>query len=414
MVGGGCVGGVHSQHATLTQNAIPAHRLPKTLQTLSKDHQVWIDFTRLGQEVPEEHLIGPGDTLGILVPGVLDEEGQLPEVVYPNQGAGKLINSPSLGQPILVGPDGTIELPLVPPIAVAGRTLREAAELIVTPYRESSVIADSRVKATIHLIKPRTVKVFVIRQDVAASDVTLIRRDNQILTKHGTAFALEMPAFKNDVLHLLAETGGLPGEDAANELWILRNSAQDEAMQANVIASLEAGVAPEVVAERAATVCTRVPLRVCPGEDWSFEPNIGVLQEGDLVFIPGRDTEYFYTGGLIEGGKYPLPRDHDTDILEAIAIANGKVSGAAGLNAAANNFRTGPGAIVPPTRAIVIRKLPSGEQVKIMVDLRVAMNNPRERINIMPGDLILLKYRPTEIAANVALNFVNFNFALNQ
>ena len=410
----GCVGGVQSQHRSLTADAIPAHRLPSTLQTPSKDEQVWIDFTRLSQTAPPEHIVGPGDVLGIHIPSVLDVEGELPAVTYPSPGAGRLVNSPSVGQPVTVGQDGTVRLPLVAPIQVAGRTISDAADAIIQPYLAASLINDRRVTATVNLIKPRTTTVFVIRQDVAASDVTLIRRDSSVLTKHGSAYALEMAAFKNDVLHLLAETGGLPGEDAANELWILRNVSHNEVLQTQMLASLEAGMPPEVAADHAQTSCTRIPLRICPGDDWSLPPGIGILQEGDVVFIPARDTEYFYTGGLIEGGKFPLPRDHDTDIMEAIAIANGKLSGPAGLNAAASNFRTGPGNIVPPTRAVIVRKLPSGEQVKILVDLRTAMNNPRERVNVMPGDFILLKYRPSEIAANVAFNFVNFNYQLSR
>ena len=81
-------------------------------------------------------------------------------------------------------------------------------------------------------------------------------------------------------------------------------------------------------------------------------------------------------------------------------------------NATATNFRSGPGNIVAPTDVVVLRKLPNGEQVKILVDLRVAMNNPHERIAVMPRDMIILRYKPSELISNIALNFINFNYQL--
>ena len=98
-------------------------------------------------------------------------------------------------------------------------------------------------------------------------------------------------------------------------------------------------------------------------------------------------------------------------MLEAIAIANTNINGPAG-NATATNFRSGPGNIVAPTNAIVVRQLPNGEQIKIAVDLKAAMNDPNERIAVMPKDLIVLRYKPGELLANIALNFVNFNYAI--
>ncbi len=70
----------------------------------------------------------------------------------------------------------------------------------------------------------------------------------------------------------------------------------------------------------------------------------------------------------------------------------------------------GPGNVVPPTRVIIVRRLPDGSQINIDVDLKLALIDPRERVLIQPDDFVLLKYRPYEFAANVALNFVSFNY----
>ncbi len=37
------------------------------------------------------------------------------------------------------------------------------------------------------------------------------------------------------------------------------------------------------------------------------------------------------------------------------------------------------------------------------------MQDPSERIRIMPGDFIMMYYTPAETATNVMLNFFNFN-----
>ncbi len=76
------------------------------------------------------------------------------------------------------------------------------------------------------------------------------------------------------------------------------------------------------------------------------------------------------------------------------------------------NFRgnSNPGNIVPPTRVIVSRKLPSGELIENRVDVKRAMHDPRERLLIAPGDVVSLEYTPEEIASNFAINLVTFNF----
>ena len=43
----------------------------------------------------------------------------------------------------------------------------------------------------------------------------------------GRGFVLDLPAYKNDVLHALAESGGLPGLNAKNEVKVLRGTAEN-------------------------------------------------------------------------------------------------------------------------------------------------------------------------------------------
>ena len=142
----------------------------------------------------------------------------------------------------------------------------------------------------------------------------------------------------------------------------------------------------------------RIPIRLGPGETADIREEDVILQDGDIVFIESRDTEVFFTGGLLGGGQFTLPRDYDLDILQALSIATsrgnagtGRVAG--GLSALNNDVS------ISPSTVIVLRKLPDGGEVPIKIDLYRARTDMSERIAIQPGDYILLQYTPLEAIA---------------
>jgi hypothetical protein len=76
----------------------------------------------------------------------------------------------------------------------------------------------------VSLQKPRSYRILVIRQEagsgrgnVGASDEDLGQRD-----KRGTGRVVHLAAYRNDVLNALTETGGLPGLDARNTIYVIR------------------------------------------------------------------------------------------------------------------------------------------------------------------------------------------------
>ncbi|MFN0199460.1 MAG: polysaccharide biosynthesis/export family protein [Planctomycetaceae bacterium] len=138
----------------------------------------------------------------------------------------------------------------------------------------------------------------------------------------------------------------------------------------------------------------KIPVRLAEGEQVHFTEQDIILQDGDVVFIESRDTEIFYTGGLLGGGQYSLPRDYDLDILGALSIAqsqrggqNRSMGGASALN---------QDVTISASRVVILRQLGNGDQVPIEIDLYEALKNPHERILIQPGDYILLQYTPLE------------------
>ncbi len=144
----------------------------------------------------------------------------------------------------------------------------------------------------------------------------------------------------------------------------------------------------------------RIPVRLGPGERTDITESDIILEDGDIVFIESRDTEVFYTGGLLGGGQYTLPRDYDLDVLAAIAIAQGRQNGGGGGSRATQSIG-GQSALngdvsISASRIVVLRPLPDGTQIPVSINLYDALRNPSERIIIQPGDYILLQYTKAE------------------
>lgn len=180
-----------------------------------------IDLSMLRQTPPREYVVDAGDVLGIYIEGILSNKDDVPPV----QAAHDLDLPPSLGYPIPVRQDGTIALPLADPIPVAGLTFREVEQRLRYVYtQQKPLLRTGQEKILVGLQKPRTFRILVLRQEggnTAAHQGSCSgpppRGD-----KRGVGRAIALPAYRNDVLNALAETGGLPGLDAENTVYIMR------------------------------------------------------------------------------------------------------------------------------------------------------------------------------------------------
>jgi len=139
----------------------------------------------------------------------------------------------------------------------------------------------------------------------------------------------------------------------------------------------------------------KIPVRLKPGQQPHIRPSDVILQDGDIVFIESRETEIFYTGGLLGGGQYTLPRDYDLDVLGAIAVAQGANQQQAGRQIGGVSAINGD-VTISASNVIILRMLPNGTQVPIKVDLYRAIRDPAERVIIQPGDIVMLRYKPME------------------
>jgi hypothetical protein len=378
LLAGGC--------AALTNpvaDGIPVRRLPEEVFGRPASELRDLPLTLLRQGEPDAYRLAPGDVLGIVAEGILGERGQAPPVRLPGDGG----QAPALGYPVPVQEDGTVALPFLPPVDVRGKTLAEAREAIRAAATAPKEILKPEARLVVTLLQPRRYHVLVVRQDAggAAADAGGLLG----LTRRGAGYALDLPAYRNDVLNALALTGGLPGLEANDEVVVQRGTPD---------AALLALGGPCGPGGPGGGTEVRIPLRLRPGEAVPFRPRDVVLRDGDVVLVEARPAAVYYTAGLLPVGEYPLPRDRDLDAVEAVARVRGPL-----VNGGFNQFNQFAGSVVSsgvgspsPSLLVVLRKTACGAQVPIRVDLNRALRDPRERVAIRPGDVLVLQEKPAE------------------
>ena len=400
-------------------DTIPAARLPDQFKAEPQASKVPLNPARLRQTRPEFYTLDSRDVLGVFIEGVLGNPGEAPPIQIPDPGSDL---PPAIGFPVPVREDGTLSLPSVKPIPVRGLTIKQAEELIQRAYRggpEPILKEDGRIIVT--LFRERTYRVFVVRQDNSTSQ----RSQNQLARAQPTqvtdrndqssrGFVLQMPAYKNDVLNALLQTGGIPGVNAKPEIRVLRGNRFDNARrdrrasefyrtaQAN---QFPFGQIPNLE-DDANTI--KIPLRLKPGEVPDLRAEDVILRDGDVVYVDTRETDVYYTSGLLRGGEFPLPRDYDLDVLAAVSL-----SGSGFATGQRTGFLGGAAQNVPPTELVVLRRVPGDRQLAIRIDLNEAINDPRQRLLVKQGDTLILRFKPQEEILNLVSN-VFFTFGVRR
>ena len=389
--------------------SIPADLVPPQFLAEPQANKEQIDLARLRREKPEMYIVDSGDILGIHIPevwGSAQGNQQLPPPVQqPPQGSDL---PPAIGYPVVIREDGTISVPLLDPINVRGMTTVQVEELIKRTYIEQDILKKPEVVVT--LMRPRTYRVFVVRQDnTNFNDPRFGGRGRQGVfdrsDQSGRGFVLTMPEGKNDVLNALTQTGGLPGLTAKPEIRILRGSKVDFEERDQELNEFYRDIDPRTMpfgilpSAPGNTNEFNIPLRLGANEFPMFSEEDITLRDGDVVFVDSRESEVYYTGGLLGGGEFPLPRDYDLDVLGAVALSRSAFGNSL---TRAGGFTNVP--ILPPGQLIVLRKLPGNRQIAIEVDLTKAVNDPQTRILVKAGDTLILRHKPSEELVNFGIN----------
>jgi hypothetical protein len=374
-------------------NGIPAKRLDPKFLAKPRDPMVTVPLNLLQRKQEQFERIYPGAVLGVFIDNILGGQKDAPPPVMMPPESSKL--PPSIGFPVVVREDGTISLPFTKPIEVKGLTAQEAEKKVRDQLLSDGLIReDSRCMVTLQ--RQNTNHVLVLRQD---SGGVTFSPDGLNNTKRGTGYQLDLPESESDVANALTRTGGMPGLDAYNDVFVLRPLAEAHVSFPKVMPDLRA-IARDptgLLAREFGYTLSHIPLRLKPGEPLPFTREDVTLKTGDIVYIEARDSELFYVGGIIPPRQVVLPRDYDLDVLEAMALVgapffNGGIGG--------NNF-TGqvitPGLGQPsPTNLCIIRRIPNYGEIKIQVNLAEAAHDARERLIVMPGDILILQETPGE------------------
>jgi protein involved in polysaccharide export with SLBB domain len=394
-------------------DGIPVRRVPPELLARAKCEEQTIPLTLLRQSQPPVYRLAVGDVLGVYIEGILGDRTQpIPlHVAPPTLPRDTRRLPPAMGYPVTVDENGTITLPRVGPLSVQGMSLAQAREAIRDLYLKKEILKPGNEQIFVTLLNPRQHQVLVFRQETA----TLAVSTDGLVTngRRGTGHLVDLPGFENDVLHALAQTGGLPSLEDYNEIIIMRDcfaSEADRALLLNQIEAMPRGVHPLQGVERRGNVL-RIPLRLPPGKTLPIRPEDVILNTGDVVFLEARDHEFFFTGGLLPPGAHLLPRDTDLDVLEAVSQIKGPLFNGAfgGSNLSGNLLNPGLGN-PSPSMLIVLRKTPKCGQVPIAVDLNEAMRHPQERILVQAGDVLILQEAPGEAMVRyLSTTFFNFD-----
>ncbi len=395
-------------------NGVPVRILPDELLAETKEDYQPVPLTLLRQQPPENYRLGPRDTLGIYIEGILGNEETPPPVNIPSSPD----MPPSIGYPFPVRQDGTVSLPYVGAVQVAGLQIEEAEEKVVDAYREKDILRVEDKRILVTLLRPRHIRVLVLREDSRQAQLSLQSSSLRGLGTSQTTLGggrqaegqiLELPAYENDVLNALAKTGGLPGLESTQEVIIQRGfwDTQSDPTCDNRQHPAEADLQPGTNDRQ----LVRIPLRTKPGEPLRFGPQDVILNHGDILIVRGRDPEFYYTGGILQSSEQPLPNDYDLTVVEALLKARGPLDNG-GINSGNfNGALVGAGVGSPsPSLLTVLRKTPSGGQIAIRVDLNEALRDPRENILVQAEDVLILQEMPNEAITRYVTQALRFSF----
>ena len=339
------------------------------------------------------YTLDKGDTLGVFVEGVVGEVDSMPPINFPPAGSSL---DPAMGFPTLVLHDGTIRLPNVDPVSVRGLTVSQVESLLKRLYRdgENPIIAE-RSRVIVSLVRKRTVNVIVIRgdQSQARGRLGATRFNTNAVTARSDGSAqivdLQLPAGENDLLNAMVQSGGLPGVNARDQIQVLRSSPKPI-----LDSRYQNGMFPrsgEINQPNSSSVAIR-------GQQATrFPRSSAVLNNGDIVQIASKPTEVYYTGGLLGGGEFAIPRDRGLSVMDAISLAGGVPQPQNGLGA------------VPLQQPRVLRllRIQNGRQSTFQFDLSGGFSQQAANTQVRSGDYLILDYSRGQRVQNVGTRVIN-------
>jgi len=252
-----------------------------------------------------------------------------------------------------VATDGTVELPVLGRIPVAGQgvTPEMSRQAVVQACFREGVTQKPLVQVSLQ--KPRQNRI-ILNGAVSRPGTYTLSREN------------------SDLVSALAAAGGLSRE-AGEKITIQSRPAADRALQSNAQivrtgASTEQFDPPPLLKDTN-SLSDRREIRIPPATKDKLVSE--QLKDGDVVIVERRDPPGIVVTGMVnKPGRVDLPINQEFRILDAVSVAHGV------------SYKV-------LDRVMVCRAVPGkAERAVIEVSLREATRNQQENLLLMPGDIV--------------------------
>jgi polysaccharide export outer membrane protein len=364
----GCRGGAYT-----------ASTLPLEMQAAPLPPNSSLNLEQLSAAGVGSSQIGPGDLVQITIVSGSGEEKVTPV-------------------PARVGADGTVLVPLIGPVAVAGMEPIAAEQCITAAAVERKIFVQPQVTLT------------VTKQ--AVNRVTVLGA----VAKPGV---VELPRGSSDLASALAAAGGL-AKEAGTRVEILHRGSPtyaakqraardgDKSGEVNLVSFTDARnpafAPPELVppgADQESTSLSTTPssgdvTRIDLAQGGSSALESRTLEDSDVVMVLPDDKRLIHVTGLVrKPDQFELPRDKEIRLLDALAMAGGTSSPVA-------------------DKVFVIRQMPNmREPAIIKLSMADAMHNGDENLRLTAGDLVSVESTMSTMMVDTVGKFFRMAVGLN-
>jgi polysaccharide export outer membrane protein len=272
--------------------------------------------------------------------------------------------------PVRVADDGTIVVPLVGKVSVAGLEAKQAEQAIAAESISRGLFRNPCF--TLTMKQCRTNKITVVGA----------------VNKPGP---VELPRASSSLLSALVAADGL-SKDADEEVEIRRTDARAVANQpqGDALYAPDAAGNQVLLASRQQQQQPAAPavLRINLNSAALGAEKLPELCDGDVVYVAKRMPKPVYVIGLVrKPGEFPYPVNQELRVLDAIALAGGC------SNPLAENV-------------LVIRRPPGKlEPIRIAVSLQAAKQG-QDNLALAPGDTVSVEQTPVTAVADMIQTFV--------
>ena len=341
-----------------------ANQLPPEYRAAKKSRSENIDFSRVSVPGSSEALIAPSDLLEITVSTGREDEKDKPFLAR-------------------VADDGSVDVPIIGPVPVAGMEAFEASRNIVSFAKQRGMYKHPLVTVNI--------------ESKAVNHVTVIGAVNE-------PGVHEIPRGSCDLMSALAASGGLTDE-AGTEIEIVRQpqfglAATETPANDPTAATGDVQLAAyQSINQQAAPQ----PTGWSAPQTFRFDLAGGQLPQGtdfrlhdrDLVRIVPRKKEVIHVAGLVvEPGQFELHADEDVHLLDALALAGGRSSPVA-------------------DKVLIIRQMEDESQpLLIQASIKQAKQDPLENIQLKAGDSVSLEQTPATAVIDTFSRFFRFTYGV--